>query len=58
MNSQLTEQLNISKILAKSLLGVIARLETKILAHNLCYFINIAQNNIENMRKIKGLIFG
>lgn len=58
VNSQLNEQLNISKILAKSLLGVIARLETKILAHNLCYFINIIQGNVENMRKIKELIFG
>ncbi|WP_409068351.1 IS982 family transposase [Clostridium sp. FAM 1755] len=58
VNSQLTEQLNISKILAKSLFGIMARLETKILAHNLCYFINIAQGNIENMRKIKQLIFG
>jgi hypothetical protein len=58
VNSQLTEQLNISKILAKSLLGVIARLETKILAHNLCYFINIIQGNVENMRKIKEIIFG
>lgn len=58
VNSQLTEQLNISKILAKSLLGIIARLETKILAHNLCYFINVVQNNTESVRKIKGLIFG
>lgn len=58
VNSQLAEQLNISKILAKSLLGVIARLETKILAHNLCYFINMVTNNTEDVRKIKGLIFG
>lgn len=58
VNSQLTEQLNISKILAISLLGIIARLKTKILAHNLCYFINIIQGNVESRRKIKELIFG
>lgn len=58
MNSQLSQQLNISKVLAKSLLGVIARLETKILAHNLCYFINKTKNNIESIRKIKELVFG
>ncbi|SHK50569.1 Transposase DDE domain-containing protein, partial [Paramaledivibacter caminithermalis DSM 15212] len=40
--SQLTEQLNIEKVLAKSFWGLQTRLETKLLAYNLCYFINKA----------------
>lgn len=58
INSQLSEQLNISKILVKSLWGVITRLETKILADNICYFINRLQDHSLNMHKIKQLIFG
>lgn len=56
--SQLTEQLNINKILSKSLLGFIARLRTKILAHNLCYSINQMLGNGISLGHIKELIFG
>ncbi|WP_058485035.1 IS982 family transposase [Defluviitalea phaphyphila] len=54
--SQLTEQLNIAKVKAKSLLGLIVRLRTKILAYNLCFYINQCLGKKES--KIKNLIFG
>lgn len=38
--SQLTEQLSINKVLAKSKSGLIARIQTKLLVHNLCYLMN------------------
>jgi hypothetical protein len=38
--SQLTQQLNIEKVMAKSYWGLITRIETKLLAYNLCYYIN------------------
>lgn len=46
--SQLTEQLNINKVLAKSL----------ILAHNLSYFINTLLGKDTNIGNIKELVFG
>lgn len=58
VNSQLSEQLNIAKVLAKSRLGLLARLETKILAHNICCFINKVLMKIVDTLKIKQLIFG
>ena len=54
--SQLTEQLNIETVKAKSLWGLITRINTKILAFNLCFYINKLIDNI-NLSKIKGLIF-
>ena len=56
--SQLTEQLNLNKVLAKSLWGLISRLRTKILAHNLCYCINILLGKKVNIGHIKELVFG
>ncbi len=56
--SQLAGQLNINKVLSKSMLGLIARLRTKILAHNLCYNINQMLGNDVNLGNIKELIFG
>ncbi|WP_066827715.1 IS982 family transposase, partial [Clostridium tepidiprofundi] len=38
--SQLSEQLNIQRVLAKSKWGFITRIINKVLAHNLCFFIN------------------
>lgn len=38
--SQLTEQLNIETVKAKSLWRLITRINTKILAFNLCFYIN------------------
>nr|WP_172638620.1 transposase [Clostridium pasteurianum] len=58
VNSQLSEQLNIAKVLAKSRLGLLARLETKILAHNICCFINKVLRKSADILKIKQLIFG
>lgn len=58
VNSQLSEQLNIAKVLAKSRLGLLARLETKILAHNICCFINKVLLRSVDTLKIKQLIFG
>lgn len=58
VNSQLSEQLNVPRVLAKSRLGLISRLETKILAHNICCFINkILRKSVDTLR-IKQLIFG
>jgi IS5 family transposase len=56
--SQLTDQLNNNKVLLKSLLGLVTRLRTKILAHNLCYSINKILGNNINLGHIKELIFG
>lgn len=56
--SQLAGQLNINKVLAKSMLGLVARLRTKILTHNLCYSINQMLGNDINLGHIKELIFG
>jgi hypothetical protein len=54
--SQLTEQLNIETVKCKSLLGLISRINTKILAFNLCFYINKLIGNM-NLSKIKNLIF-
>ncbi|NMA83603.1 MAG: transposase [Epulopiscium sp.] len=48
----------INKVLAKSLWGLITRLRTKILAHNLCYFIHTLLGRNINIGNIKELIFG
>jgi hypothetical protein len=53
VNSQFSEQLNIAKVLAKSRLGLLARLETKILAHNICCFINKVLMKSVDTLKIK-----
>lgn len=58
VNSQLSEQLNVPKVLAKSRLGLLARLETKILAHNICCFINKFLRKSMDILKIKQLLFG
>lgn len=47
--SQLTEQLNLNKVKAKSLWGLITRLRTKILGHNICYFINKCLSKVINL---------
>lgn len=55
--SQLAGQLNIERVLAKSLWGLQARIKTKLLAFNLCFFINKLMGRDEPAR-IKELIFG
>jgi hypothetical protein len=56
VGSQLSCQLNIQKVLAKSKLGFTARIKTKILAHNLCCFVNKALGR--DISRIKELVFG
>lgn len=56
--SQLEGQLNTQKVLAKSMWGLISRISGKILAHNICYFINKVLNINPNIAKIKELVFG
>ncbi len=56
--SQLSIHQNIQRVLAKSIWGSISRITNKILAHNLCYFINKTLNINPNISKIKELIFG
>ena len=56
--SQLTEQFNANKVLAKSKLGLMTRITIKILAHNISYLINFLSGNEDNIGKIKHLVFG
>jgi len=56
--SQLSEQFNINRVLAKSKWGLMIRIVLKILAHNLSFMINIIIGNIINVAQIKHLVFG
>jgi len=56
--SQLSEQLNIQRFLAKSMWGLISRINNKILAHNIYYFINKTLNIKPDISRIKDLVFG
>ncbi|SNT22695.1 Transposase DDE domain-containing protein [Anaerovirgula multivorans] len=56
--SQLSEQLNIEKVLAKSLWGLTTRIKTKVLGYNLCHFMNRILGKTSDLAKIKDLIFG
>lgn len=56
--SQLTQQLNIEQVLAKSFWGLQTRIKTKLLAYNLCYYINKLIGQDINISKIKHLVFG
>lgn len=55
--SQLTEQLNAERVLAKSFYGLCTRLENKILAHNLCMALNSFFHDSFEIGKIKSLVF-
>lgn len=55
--SQLSEQLNAEKVLAKSFRGLCTRLQNKVLGHNLCKAFNSVFRDSCNIGKIKGLIF-
>lgn len=55
--SQLAQQLNIEKVLAKSYWGLITRIKTKLLAYNLCYNINKLIGRDINVSRIKELVF-
>jgi IS5 family transposase len=58
--SQLTDQLNIHQVLAYSLSGLKARMSSKLLAHNIAYFMNkcLGKSSFNEVGKIKHLIFG
>ena len=56
--SQLSQQLNIEKVMAKSYWGFVTRIKTKLLAYNLCYYINRLIGHDINVSKIKNLVFG
>lgn len=55
--SQLSEQLNAEKVLAKSFRGLCTRLQNKILGHNLCMAFNSIFREPCDIGKIKYLIF-
>ena len=55
--SQLSEQLNAEKVLAKSFRGLCTRLQNKILGHNLCMAFNSIFREPCDIGKIKQLIF-
>lgn len=55
--SQLSEQLNAEKVLAKSFGGLCTRLQNKILGHNLCMAFNCIFGEQCDIGKIKHLIF-
>ena len=55
--SQLSEQLNAERVLAKSFQGLCTRLTNKILGYNLCLALNYLLNVDCEIGKIKQLIF-
>ena len=55
--SQLTEQTNAERVLAKSFRGLCTRLQNKILGHNLCMAFNSIFREPCDIGKIKELIF-
>ena len=55
--SQLAEQFNINKVLAKSKWDLMLRITLKILAHNILFIVNNMLGNI-NVAQIKQLLFG
>lgn len=55
--SQLSEQLNAEKVLAKSFRGLCTRLQNKVLGHNLCMAFNSIFRERCDIGKIKQLIF-
>lgn len=55
--SQLSEQLNTEKMLAKSIRGLQTQLQNKLLEHNLCIAFNRIFSGAYDIGKIKHLIF-
>lgn len=55
--SQLSEQLNAERVLAKSFQGLCTRLTNKILAYNLCLVLNSLASGAGELGKIKQIIF-
>lgn len=55
--SQLSEQLNAERVLAKSFQGLCTRLVNKVLAYNICLVLNRLFDKNCEIGKIKTLIF-
>ena len=55
--SQLSEQLHIEQVLAKSYHGLLTRLVNKILAHNLCMILNLLFHKTYEIGQIKHFVF-
>lgn len=55
--SQLSGQLNAEWVLAKSIRGLYTRLSNKILAYNFCLALNSIFHKIDDLAKIKQLVF-
>lgn len=55
--SQLTQQLNIERVMAKSYWGLLSRAKTKLLTYSLCYYINKLIGHDVNFSRIKELVF-
>ncbi len=55
--SQLSEELNAERVLAKNFRGLCTRMINKVLCHNLCMVFNHIFNDAGDIRKIKQLIF-
>ncbi len=55
--SQLSEQMNAERVLAKSFRGLSTRLQNKILGHNLCMAFNSIFKATCGIGKIKDLVF-
>lgn len=56
--SQLTRQLNMEKVLAKSYWGLLSRVKNQAPGLNLCYYINKFIGGDINFSMIKELVFG
>lgn len=58
--SQLSEQLHMNQVLAYSLSGLRARINSKLLAHNIAYFMNkcLGKDSFNEIGQIRHLIFG
>jgi IS5 family transposase len=55
--SQLAGQFNAERVKAKSLLGLLTRMQSKILAFNLCFAVNWLIGKHDNIACIKSLVF-
>jgi len=55
--SQLVDQLNIERVRAKSLWGLLTRLQSKILAFNLCFAINWLIGKSDDIACVKSILF-
>jgi len=55
--SQISQQFNVQRVLAKIFHGLLTRLITKFLAFNLMFFINFALGNFLHPARVKSIVF-